>query len=47
MVKDSGEWKRTAVYNTDVKPDVPVPDLQGQYKHSQTFRIPPFVATIR
>jgi uncharacterized protein (TIGR02246 family) len=26
MVKDSGEWKIAAYHNTDVKPDVPVPD---------------------
>jgi hypothetical protein len=28
MVKDGGEWKIVAFHNTDVRPDVPVPDPQ-------------------
>jgi uncharacterized protein (TIGR02246 family) len=28
MVKDAGEWKIVAFHNTDVRPDVPVPDPQ-------------------
>jgi uncharacterized protein (TIGR02246 family) len=28
MVKDGGEWKIAAFHNTDVRPDVPVPDPQ-------------------
>jgi len=28
MVKDGGEWKIVTFHNTDVKPDVPVPDPQ-------------------
>jgi len=28
LVKDGGEWKIVAYHNTDVKPDVPVPDPQ-------------------
>ncbi|MGA2356015.1 MAG: hypothetical protein ABSG02_16080, partial [Terriglobales bacterium] len=28
MVRDAGEWKVTAFHNTDVRPDVPVPDPQ-------------------
>jgi len=28
MVKDGGEWKIVAYHNTDIKPDVPVPDPQ-------------------
>jgi uncharacterized protein (TIGR02246 family) len=28
MVKDGGEWKIVTYHNTDVRPDVPVPDPQ-------------------
>jgi hypothetical protein len=28
IVKDGGEWKIVAYHNTDVKPDVQVPDPQ-------------------
>lgn len=28
MVKDGGEWKIVTFHNTDVRPDVPVPDPQ-------------------
>lgn len=28
LVKDGGEWKITTYHNTDVKPDVPVPEPQ-------------------
>jgi hypothetical protein len=28
VVKDGGEWKIAAYHNTDVKPEVPVPDPQ-------------------
>jgi ketosteroid isomerase-like protein len=28
MVKDGGEWRIVTYHNTDVRPDVPVPDPQ-------------------